>query len=83
MKILIRESTINLELPQSRHREIDWEALLDELKAEHLPGRYRPGERMALTITSHGVWICIYRTDKTPTEPAIREILKRHGLEGD
>jgi hypothetical protein len=80
MKILIRESTINLELPQSRHREIDWEALLDELKAEHLPGRYRPGELMALTITSHGVWICIYRTEKTPPEPAIREILKRHGL---
>jgi hypothetical protein len=81
MKILILESTINIELPQSRHREIDWEALLDELKAEHLPGRYRPGERMGLTITSHGVWICIYRTDKTPPEPAIREVLKRHGLE--
>jgi hypothetical protein len=40
MKILIRESIINIELPLSRHREIDWEALLDELKAEHLPSRY-------------------------------------------
>jgi hypothetical protein len=81
MKIQIRESTINIELPLSRHREIDWEVLLDELKAEHLPGRYRPGERMGLTITSPGVWIYIYRTEKTPPEPAIREILKKHGIE--
>jgi hypothetical protein len=81
MKILIRESTINIELPLSRHREIDWETLLDELKAEHLPGRYQASERMGLSIVSRGIWVYIYRTENTPPEPAIREILKKHGIE--
>ncbi|HKT46050.1 MAG TPA: hypothetical protein VJP87_00875 [Candidatus Acidoferrales bacterium] len=60
--------------------EIHWQSLLDDLKAEPLPGFYQNEERMGAAILSCGLWAYIYRTEKTPAEQDIREILARHGF---
>jgi hypothetical protein len=56
-------------------KEIDWKSILDELKAEHLPGFYRPSRRMEQGVSDGLMYVRIYRTEKTPTEEVIREIL--------
>jgi hypothetical protein len=80
MKVTIHEERIDItELPIDDR--IDWDSVLNELKAEHIPGAYQTGRRMGVTIMSGKAHAFIYRTDKTPPEPTIREILKRHGIE--
>jgi hypothetical protein len=32
------------------HQHIEWESLLDELKAEHIPGWYQDGKRMGVSV---------------------------------
>jgi hypothetical protein len=59
---------------------IDWESLLDELSAESLPGFYQNDERMGAAILKSGLFGYVYRTEKTPPEHKIREILIRHGF---
>ena len=59
---------------------IEWEPILNELKAEHIPGLYQQGKRMGVSIVNGTICAYIYLTDKTPPESEILEILKRHGV---
>jgi hypothetical protein len=54
--------------------------LLNELKAEHIPGWYQDGKRMDVSVVEGKAHVFIYRTANTPLEPQILEILKRHGI---
>jgi|HubBroStandDraft_6_1064221.scaffolds.fasta_scaffold628513_1 hypothetical protein len=79
MIITIRGDSIDItEIPLNQH--IEWESLLNELKAEHIPGWYQDGKRMGSSIVEGKAHVFIYRTPKTPPEPQILEILKRHGI---
>jgi hypothetical protein len=79
MIITIRGDSIDIiEIPL--HQYVDWESLLNELNAEHIPGWYQDGKRMGGSIVDGKAHVFIYRTEKTPPEPQIREILKRHGI---
>jgi len=61
---------------------IQWDSILDELKAEHLPGLYQTGKRMGVAIVDGRLRAYVHLTDEMPAEPEIFEILKRHGIEG-
>jgi hypothetical protein len=79
MRVTIQEGCIDIyEIPLNHH--IEWESLLNELKAEHIPDWYQDGKRMGSTIADGKGHVFIYRTEKTPPEPEILEILKRHGI---
>jgi hypothetical protein len=79
MIITIRGDSIDItEIPLDQH--IEWESLLNELKSEHIPGWYQDGKRMGVSIVDGKAHVFIYRTEKTPSEPQILEILKRHGI---
>jgi len=79
MIITIRGDSINItEIPL--HQYIDWESLLNELNAEHIPGWYQNGKRMDSSIVEGKAHVFVYRTAKTPPDPQILEILKRHGI---
>ena len=79
MKITIHPDRIDItEIPL--HDGIEWNPILDELKAEHLPGFYQAEKRMGVSGVAGQTHVYIYRTDKTPPEPEIRAILKRHGI---
>ena len=79
MIITIRGDSIDItEIPLSQH--IEWESLLNELNAEHIPGWYQDGKRMGLSVVEGKAHVFIYRTAKTPPKPQILEILKRHGI---
>jgi hypothetical protein len=80
MKLAIHEDRI--EVTNVRHYpEINWKAALDELNAEHLPGLYRHGQRMCVSVIDGRMHAHIYRTNKMPAESKIREIFKRYGIE--
>ena len=66
------------EIPLNHH--IEWESLLNELKAEHVPGLYQDGKRMGVSIVDGKAHGFIYRTASMPTEAKILEIFKRHGI---
>jgi hypothetical protein len=52
MKITIHDSVIDVkEIPT--YPLIDWEPILDELKAEHIPGLYPHGKRMGVNIVNN------------------------------
>jgi hypothetical protein len=79
MIITIRGDSIDItEIPL--HQYIDWESLLNELNAEHIPGWYQNGKRMGSSIVEGKAHVFIYRTAKTPPDPQILKILKRHGI---
>ena len=79
MKVTIHNERIDItELPLSSR--IQWNAILDELKSEHCPGVYQHGKRMGMNIVNGRLHAYIYRTDKTPTDSEILEILDRHGI---
>ena len=79
MKITIQNERIDItELPLSNR--IQWNPTLDELKSEHVPRLYQRGKRMGMNIVDGRLHAYIYRTDKTPPEADILEILKRHGI---
>ena len=79
MKITIHEERIDVaEIPV--FPKIDWEPILTELKAEHLPGLYQQGKRMGVNMIDGKIHAYIYRTDKTPPEAEILQVLKRHGV---
>jgi hypothetical protein len=79
MIVTIRGDSIDItEIPSNLH--IDWDSLLNELKAEHIPGMHQEGKRMAVSLVQGTVHALIYRTAKTPPETQILEILKRHGI---
>jgi hypothetical protein len=79
MKITIHNERIDItEFPLGNR--IQWNSILDELKSEHLPGLYQRGKRMGMNIVDGRLHAYIYRTGKTPPEPEILEILKRHGI---
>jgi hypothetical protein len=49
MIITIRGNSIDItETPLSHH--IEWESLLNELNAEHIPGWFQDGKRMGVSI---------------------------------
>jgi hypothetical protein len=82
MIVTIRGDSIDItEIPLSHH--IEWESLLNDLKAEHIPGMHQDGKRMAVSIVQGKVHALIYRTAKTPPEPQILQILKSHGIVGE
>jgi hypothetical protein len=79
MIVTIREDSIDItEISLNQH--IEWESLLNELKAEHIPGWYQDGKRMGSSIVEGKVHVFIYRTANMPPEAKILEILKRHGI---
>jgi hypothetical protein len=79
MIITIREDSIDItEISLNHH--IEWESLLNELNAEHIPGWYHTGKRMGVSMVEGKAHVFIYRTAKTPPEPQILEILRRHGI---
>jgi hypothetical protein len=79
MIVTIREDSIDItEIPLNQH--IEWESLLNELKAEHIPGWYQDGKRMGSSIVEGKVHVFIYRTANMPPEAKILEIFKRHGI---
>jgi hypothetical protein len=82
MKITINSEIIDItEIPINHH--IEWEPVLNDLKAEHMPGFYPDGKRMGVSIVNGQAHVYIYRTDKTPPEPKILEILRSHGIAGE
>jgi hypothetical protein len=79
MIVTIRGDSIDIsEIPINQH--IEWESILNDLKAEHIPGMHQDGKRMAVSIVQGKVHALIYRTAKTPPEQQILEILKSHGI---
>jgi hypothetical protein len=79
MIITIRGDSIDItEIPLNHH--IEWESLLNELNAEHIPGWYQDGKRMGVNVVEGKAHVFIYRTANTPPEPQILEILRRHGI---
>jgi len=79
MIITIRGDSIDItEIPLNHH--IEWESLLTELNAEHIPGWYQDGKRMGVSMVDGKAHVFIFRTVKTPPEPQILEILKRYGI---
>jgi hypothetical protein len=79
MIITIRGDSIDItEIPLNQH--IEWESLLNELKAEHIPGWYQDGKRMGMSIVDEKAHVFIYRTPNMPPEAKIIEILGRHGI---
>jgi hypothetical protein len=80
MIVTIRGDSIDItEIPSNL--QIEWESVLNELKAEHIPGMHQDGKRMAVSVVQGKVHALIYRTEKAPPEAQILEILKRHGIE--
>jgi hypothetical protein len=79
MIITIRGDSIDItQIPLQQY--IDWESLLNEVNAEHIPGWYQNGKRRGSSIVDGKAYVFIDRTAKTPPDPQILEILKRHGI---
>jgi hypothetical protein len=79
MIITIRGDSIDItEIPLNQH--IEWESLLNELNAEHIPGWYQDGKRMGVSLVQGKAHVFIYRTADMPTEAKIIEILERYGI---
>lgn len=79
MIVTIRGDSIDItEIPLNLH--IEWESLLNELHAEHIPGWYQDGKRMGASVVAGKAHVFIYRTAKTPPESQILEILKWYGI---
>ena len=58
MIITIRGDSIDItEIPLNQH--IEWESLLNELNAEHIPGWYQDGKRMDVSVVE-GKGPCLY-----------------------
>lgn len=82
MKVTIHDGMIDVSEIRM-YPPIKWEPILDELKAEHIPGLYQQGKRMGVSIVNDRIRAYIYLTDRTLPEPEILEILKRHGITSD
>jgi hypothetical protein len=79
MIVTIRGDSIDIsEIPLNHH--IEWESLLNDLKGGAHPGMHQDGMRMAVSVFAGKAHVFIYRTAKTPPEPQIMVILKRHGI---
>lgn len=54
-----------------------WEMLLDQLRSEHIPGLYRKGKRLHVSIEPGGgkTRAVIYLTDKTVTRDQAIDVL--------
>jgi hypothetical protein len=79
MIITIRGDSIDItEIPLNQH--IEWESLLNELNAEHIPGWYQDGKRMGVSLVQGKAHVFIYRTADMPAEAKIIEILGRYGI---
>ena len=60
MIITIRGESIDItEIPLDHH--IDWESLLNELNAEHIPGWHQDGKRMGSSFVDGKAHVFIYR----------------------
>ena len=79
MIITIRGDSIDItEIPLNQH--IEWESLLDELNAEHIPGWYQDGKRMDVSVVEGKAHVFIYRTANMPSEAEIPKILGNYGI---
>lgn len=59
-----------------------WKPLLDDLKAEHVPGLTPTGKRMSVVVSpTGGTDAFIYRTASIPDDEVIR-ILSNYGIPG-
>jgi hypothetical protein len=81
VKVTIRDDRIDIsDIPL--HNTIEWDPILEELAAEPLPSMLQKGRHMAVNFLPNGkLHAYIYRTDKTPSDAKVREILKRYGIE--
>lgn len=58
----------------------EWESLLDELKAEHVPGFTPKGRRLAIVMgPASRIDAVVYRTTHIP-DPELVRIFWRHGI---
>ena len=79
MIITIRGDSIDItEIPLNQH--IEWESLLNELNAEHIPGWYQDGKRMGVSLVQGKAHVLIYRTADMPPEAKIIEILGHYEI---
>jgi len=79
MIIPIRGDSIDIiEIPLNQH--IEWESLLNELQAEHIPGWYQDGKRMGMSLVQGKAHVFIYRTPNMPPEAEILKILASYGI---
>jgi len=79
MIITIRGDSIDItEIPSNQH--IEWESLLNELKAEHIPACYQDGKRMGARVVEGKAHVFMYRTANMPPESEILKILGSYGI---
>ncbi|HEY4776614.1 MAG TPA: hypothetical protein VIH56_03060 [Candidatus Acidoferrales bacterium] len=79
MYAIVRPTRIDIEGANGVAKD-SWEPLLDELKAEHMPGLMQTGKRIAVAVGPTGrMDAFIYRTGLTDEETL--RILKKYGID--
>ena len=80
MKVTIQTELIDItEIPLNNH--INWDSLLDDLKAKPIPGKYS-GHAKRMGVIGEGTpHVFIYRNADMPLDAEIIQILKQHGIE--
>ena len=82
MHAIVRPSRIDIEGANAVAAEV-WQPMLDELKAEHLPGLTPTGKRMMVAVGPSGRMDgFIYRTTVTADEDVVR-ILTKYGIDAN
>jgi hypothetical protein len=79
MEAIVEPTRIILQGTSSLPKQ-DWECLLDDLKAEHVPQFTPTGKRMAVFVSPTGrIDALIYRTTEMPDDEVVR-ILAKHNI---
>jgi hypothetical protein len=82
MHAIVRPSRIDIEGANAVEAEV-WQPMLDELKAEHVPGLTPTGKRMMVAAGPSGrIDGFIYRTTPTADEDVVR-ILRKYGIDAN
>jgi len=82
MHAIVRPSRIDIEGANAVEAEV-WQPMLDELKAEHVPGLTPTGKRMMVAVGPSGrINGFIYRTTAMADEDVVR-ILRKYGIDAN
>ncbi len=82
MHAIVRPTRIDIEGANAVETE-SWQPMLDELKAEHVPGLTPNGKRMTVAVAPGGRMDgFIYRTTSMADQDVIR-ILQKYGIEAN
>lgn len=80
MYAIIRPTRIDIEGANAVAAEV-WQPMLDELKAEHVPGLTPAGKRMMVAVSPSGRMDgFIYRTTAMADEDVV-QILRKYGID--